>query len=291
MAKAGAVANTAKVSSSKERSDATTKTSAKRNSTSKFDVMAKAGAVANTAKVSSSKERSDSTTKTSAKRNSSPKSVVMTKVEAVANPAQASSSTARSDATTKTSAKRNSSSKSATMTKDATVANPPQVSSSKARSASQEIFSMISQNKFEEMWTLFSELESRRALSTIPSKSEIFDRVIDQSMELCTGKINDEKKQLESFKKYFNFLTSERFSKNQHDKWIALLKGRLQDSQGGLAVKCFDIISEYVLESLKQTKSDEIKGMKLQISSIIKDNNAKTEQLTNTYQQMNEKPI
>eukprot|EP01083_Nonionella_stella_P226553 804476_1 len=29
----------------------------------------------------------------------------------------------------------------------------------------EEIFSMISQNKFEEMWTLFSELESRRTLS------------------------------------------------------------------------------------------------------------------------------
>eukprot|EP01083_Nonionella_stella_P082751 228486_1 len=74
--------------------------------------MVNAAAAANPAQVSSSKVRSDATTKTSLKRNSSPNSDVMTKAEAVANPARVSSSKARSAAATKTSAKQRSPSKS-----------------------------------------------------------------------------------------------------------------------------------------------------------------------------------
>eukprot|EP01083_Nonionella_stella_P106551 307650_1 len=108
-------------------------------------------------------------------------------------------------------------------------------------------------------------------------------------------KKDDEKKQLESFMKHFDFLTSERFSKSQHHNWICLLMERLQDSQGGLALQCFIILGDYILEIVKQSRSDEIKGMDLQISSMLEDNEQfeefQNEDMSKTKEQMNGKPI
>eukprot|EP01083_Nonionella_stella_P171315 584968_1 len=126
-----------------------------------------------------------------------------------------------------------------------------QALSSSSKSAKQRIFSLISDFKYEDMWTMFTELNSRRECCDIMI-SDIVPHVIDDMIKFCTRTTNDEKQQMESFKKHLYFLTSDRFSKDEHVQSIGLLKGRLHSidlhhTPGAVKNEFLHIIAKYQL--------------------------------------------
>eukprot|EP01083_Nonionella_stella_P122827 369719_1 len=122
-----------------------------------------------------------------------------------------------------------------------------QALSSSSKSAKQRIFSLISDFKYEDMWTMFTELNSRRECCDIMI-SDIVPHVIDDMIKFCTRTTNDEKQQMESFKKHLYFLTSDRFSRSEQVETIGLLKKHLQGSEEVVAPKYLGVITEYELD-------------------------------------------
>eukprot|EP01083_Nonionella_stella_P081722 225272_1 len=105
-------------------------------------------------------------------------------------------------------------------------------------SANEQIHSLFSDFKYEDMWTMFTELDSRREFFDFPTESEVIADVMEDMMDLCTDTTNVVKRQMETFQTHFDSLnTSDRFSKFAHFKAI-VLKRQMESFQ-----KHFDFLT------------------------------------------------
>eukprot|EP01083_Nonionella_stella_P158676 516731_1 len=123
----------------------------------------------------------------------------------------------------------------------------------------QKIFSSISRCSYELVWSLFTELDSRRAFFDIPTKSELFTHVINEMLGFCALEDNDKKDPLlyqwnprDYFNGSLNFLLSDRFSRNERITSIRLLKHRLiYCKESNLKNDCIDMLNKaYVFERI-----------------------------------------